>query len=281
MYRQTFSGNKQSRLASYSIHGNIQLLNVSNRTIEKNGNEIQYVHSPFSERKQKNGNNDNTVRQSKNLTELSKSLSSSSNQLSLTHGSISILSSSETSHNRNSSSLNQFALKQPYSNPNPIRKEESILSQMPEPSTRRRNRHTEYPPYYITINSTIDNISFNKTYTHPKDPSNITFFPWNDDGIDYSATCSKLLSIIKSFSGPIIVNSGLRGGLGHKFLSLYYSLTIALVLRRPFYCILILSFFLYIVDWDDIYMNNLNSCFQSLRFTGGFYSLIHSFTYRS
>ena len=150
-------------------------------------------------------------------------------------------------------------------------------SPSPTPSHLSSSPHTQHS---ITIDTTDPSLSYSRKHPHPKDPSNITFFPWNDDGINYSVTCSKLLSIFKSFSGPIIVNSGLRGGLGHKFLSLYYSLTIALVLRRPFYCILTILF-LYVVDWDDIYMNNLNSCFQSLRFTGGFYSLIHSFTYRS
>ena len=112
-------------------------------------------------------------------------------------------------------------------------------SSSPSPHTPSSSSH---PQHFITIDTTDPSLSYSRKHPHPQDPSNITFFPWNDDDIDYSATCSKLISIIKSFSGPIIVNSGFRGGLGHKFLSLYYSLTIALLLRRPFYCILTLSF---------------------------------------
>ena len=151
-------------------------------------------------------------------------------------------------------------------------------SSSPTPSHLSSFPHTQHS---ITIDTTDPSLSYSRKHPHPKDPSNITFFPWNDDGIDYSVTCSKLLSIFKSFSGPIIVNSGLRGGLGHKLVSFYHTIVIALILRRPFYCILILSFFLYVVDWEDIYLNNLNSCFQSLRFTGSIHSLLFSFTYRS
>lgn len=63
---------------------------------------------------------------------------------------------------------------------------------------------------------------------------NHTFFPWNDD-IDYEKACNNILSIFRSFKGPIIVNSGYHGGIGHKFISMYYAISIALLLRRPFY----------------------------------------------
>lgn len=63
---------------------------------------------------------------------------------------------------------------------------------------------------------------------------NHTFFPWNDD-IDYEKACNSILSIFRSFKGPIIVNSGYHGGIGHKFISMYYAISIALLLRRPFY----------------------------------------------
>lgn len=73
-------------------------------------------------------------------------------------------------------------------------------------------------------------------------PSNSSFFPW-DDSIDYGDVCNKLLNILRSFNGPMIINSGKHGGLGHKFISLYYTITYALVLQRPLYSI-ILSLFL-------------------------------------
>lgn len=72
------------------------------------------------------------------------------------------------------------------------------------------------------------NIPFQRKENH-------TFFPWNDDDIDYEKACNNILSIFRSFKGPIIVNSGYHGGIGHKFVSMYYAISIALLLRRPFY----------------------------------------------
>ena len=87
--------------------------------------------------------------------------------------------------------------------------------------------------------SHIVNSSSTKSFHQP---SNSSFFPW-DDGIDYGDVCNKLLNILRSFDGPMIINSGKHGGLGHKFISLYYTITYALVLQRPLYSI-ILSLFL-------------------------------------
>ena len=89
------------------------------------------------------------------------------------------------------------------------------------------------------LSSPLSNSSSTQSFHQPDHSS---FFPW-DDGIDYGDVCNKLLNILRSFKGPKIINNGKHGGLGHKFISLYYTITYALVLQRPLYSI-ILSLFL-------------------------------------
>ena len=89
------------------------------------------------------------------------------------------------------------------------------------------------------LSSPLSNSSSTQSFHQP---DNSSFFPW-DDGIDYDDVCNKLLNILRSFKGPKIINNGKHGGLGHKFISLYYTITYALVLQRPLYSI-ILSLFL-------------------------------------
>lgn len=62
----------------------------------------------------------------------------------------------------------------------------------------------------------------------------IHFFPWND-GFDYEQICTNLIQVLSSFKKSSIVNSGRYGGLGHKFLTVYNTVTAALVLGRPYY----------------------------------------------
>ena len=266
VFRKTYSSRINMKHAEVDmVNGHVSITNTDSKsyTNKKNGNKLLYDHNPFMERKKQIDKHNKVMEVSKRKVNQDKLLTLSPKLHSYQFDYLKQLIQLNTSQYCNYSSLIQPAIRKSFS------------------PARLRNIHKKHPPNYITINSTIDSLSFNETYTHPQDPSNITFFPWNDDGIDYSATCSKLLSIIKSFSGPIIVNSGLRGGLGHKLVSFYHTIVIALILRRPFYCILILSFFLYVVDWEDIYLNNLNSCFQSLKFRGSIHSLLLSFTYRS
>ena len=74
---------------------------------------------------------------------------------------------------------------------------------------------------------------------HAIDKHNTTFdsFPW-DDGFDYNQICKRLLSFLTSPKGPIIINSGKHGGLGHKFVTLYNMITVALVNNRRLYSML-------------------------------------------
>lgn len=85
----------------------------------------------------------------------------------------------------------------------------------------------------------------NSSLVSTSSSTNITFFPWDEDTIDYSLACNNLLRIFQSFKGPIIVNSGKYGGLGHKFKSLYNAILMSLLLQRPLYSILCRYFYIH------------------------------------
>ena len=79
---------------------------------------------------------------------------------------------------------------------------------------------------------------FNHTfYSIEEDIQNntIPFYPWND-GLNYNQICSRLLYHLTHQPGAILINSSKHGGLGHRFLSIYYSILYALLLKRPLYC---------------------------------------------
>ena len=93
-----------------------------------------------------------------------------------------------------------------------------------------KNNPTQHPIFKKPTSSEIPTV-FNSTLL----PNDSIFFPWDDDDVDYNKTCNRLLSLFQSFDGLPIIHNGLHGGLGHKFLSLYNSITIALLLKRPLY----------------------------------------------
>ena len=66
------------------------------------------------------------------------------------------------------------------------------------------------------------------------------YFPWND-GINYTTVCENLKYQLNRFKGPILIHRGIRGGLGHKFVSILHSITYALLVRRPLLCTIGLS----------------------------------------
>ena len=70
------------------------------------------------------------------------------------------------------------------------------------------------------------------------------YYEWNDSisqysilvsCLDYNQKCSAILKVIKGLHSHKILHDGYPGGLGHKFLSIFYSLTYALLLNRRFY----------------------------------------------
>ena len=53
--------------------------------------------------------------------------------------------------------------------------------------------------------------------------------------LDYDGLCHRILSVVNSPNNNLtIINSGLRGGLGHKYYSLVESLLYALILGRNY-----------------------------------------------
>lgn len=94
----------------------------------------------------------------------------------------------------------------------------------------------------------------------------IPFFPWND-GIDYNKVCSRILALL-SRRGPVIINNSHFGGLGHKFLSIFFSISYALLTKRPLYRMHYFDEVILLVDLRDVIWDNMNSCFRSLSFHG-------------
>lgn len=68
------------------------------------------------------------------------------------------------------------------------------------------------------------------------------YYPWNDDDgassvspsrVDYDALCKIILDRVNTDDNKYtIINDGLWGGIGHKYTSVVYSLTAAIVLKR-------------------------------------------------
>ena len=62
----------------------------------------------------------------------------------------------------------------------------------------------------------------------------VKYFPWNDT-FNYGKLCRRVLSRISKNNTYFIIAGSINGGIGHKYLSLLYSVTYALLLRRRFF----------------------------------------------
>ena len=62
---------------------------------------------------------------------------------------------------------------------------------------------------------------------------NIRFRPWNDS-INYESICQRILQRITQNDTYYIISGSLIGGLGHKYLSVFHSITYAILLGRRF-----------------------------------------------
>lgn len=99
----------------------------------------------------------------------------------------------------------------------------------------------------LSANSTVDNKHSNVTSTAVKKlpqvseihiKNSVEYFPWNGR-VNYDAVCNSLKEKLQSFDGPPIIHKGMRGGLGHKFLSLINIFITALVMKRPLSCMML------------------------------------------
>ena len=68
-----------------------------------------------------------------------------------------------------------------------------------------------------------------------KQVQSIYFYPWDQFSNNYNTICLSILTTLQSFDGPVIVNSGYRGGIGHVAHSFFFSLVYAILLKRPLY----------------------------------------------
>lgn len=61
----------------------------------------------------------------------------------------------------------------------------------------------------------------------------VEYFPWSDS-LNYSVVCNKVLKRITRNGTYYIISGSFNGGLGHKYLSVFYSITYAILLGRRF-----------------------------------------------
>ena len=100
------------------------------------------------------------------------------------------------------------------------------------PITKYRNNEDalkDYSPFY--------NHTYDAHYQYPlvkHNPiGNIRLFPWNDS-INYASICQRILRRITQNNTYYIISGSLIGGLGHKYLSVFHSITYAILLGRRF-----------------------------------------------
>ena len=61
----------------------------------------------------------------------------------------------------------------------------------------------------------------------------VEYYPWND-GVDYTKLCRLVRARVSKPDTYYIISSNINGGIGHKYLSIFYSLTYAILLERRF-----------------------------------------------
>ena len=104
------------------------------------------------------------------------------------------------------------------------------------PVSKYRNNEDalkDYSPFY--------NHTYDSHYQYPlvkhNTIGNIRLFPWNDS-IKYESICQRILQRITQNDTYYIISGSLIGGLGHKYLSVFHSITYAILLGRRFLRIL-------------------------------------------
>ena len=94
------------------------------------------------------------------------------------------------------------------------------------------NRAMEGDSLYIT--NTYDNRISIPTFNDPA-WEDVQYFPSNDNR-NYSVICKNVLKRITKSNTYYIISGSFNGGLGHKYLSVYHSITYAILLGRRFLC---------------------------------------------
>ena len=97
----------------------------------------------------------------------------------------------------------------------------------------------------------------------------ISYFVANT--VDYNEVCLKFQKLLSRPSPYHIIHDGYAGGLGHKFLSIYYSITYALLKKHTFYSMLYSLTPLPLVNLPDLFWNGTSSCFDRHRYNETFF----------
>lgn len=87
---------------------------------------------------------------------------------------------------------------------------------------------------FLSVSTIVTNCHSSSEYQKTNQKDAIEYFPWND-GLDYSQICMNITKILKSNQGPAIIHYGSAGGLAHKFQTLLFDITLALLLKRKLY----------------------------------------------
>ena len=90
----------------------------------------------------------------------------------------------------------------------------------------------------------------------------IQYFPWNDS-LHYDRICDNVLKRITRNDTFFIISGSFNGGLGHKYLSVFHSITYAILLGRRF-----------LLQLPESFWKETNSCFRQLRYYGGYKGLV-------
>ena len=100
----------------------------------------------------------------------------------------------------------------------------------------------------------------------------IQYFPWNDS-LHYDRICENVLKRITRNDTFFIISGSFNGGLGHKYLSVFHSITYAILLGRRF--LRMISIWLWcLVQLPESFWKETNSCFRQLRYYGGYKGLV-------
>lgn len=119
--------------------------------------------------------------------------------------------------------------------------------------------HTNDPKVYIPP---FYDLSWNK----------IHYFPWNDS-FNYDHICNNVLKRITKNDTFYIISGSFNGGLGHKYLSVFHSITYAILLGRRFLRLIWIMIW-FIVHLPESFWKETNSCFRQLRYYGGYKGLV-------
>ena len=105
----------------------------------------------------------------------------------------------------------------------------------------------------------------------------VEYYPWKDGRgnetgrnttVDYNTLCSSLMNVIESSTNNLtLLSVNTRGGLGHIHVSLFLSVSYAILLKRQLHS-KVIYYSSFLVVMNPIIWNNTHSCVNSVRYDG-------------